>query len=139
MGFADAVQYLVVQRLIGSRVVDIVEMYLRGCSPSEISRAMGISRYAVRGYIQRVIEKGLSGSRMAMLKRVIPYIQRVEPAVAGGRCTLCGAVFTTDSSYPYVVQTYLYMHMVSRHMDHVSKTTRDVISKLSIAVQMPRG
>jgi len=137
VGFAEAVRYLVVQRLIGSRALDAVEMYLRGFSPSEVASALGISRHTVRSYIQRLLEKGVGGPYLPLLRRAVPYIRRLEPAVANGRCLLCGATFYGVPQQS--ARTAIFIHMVSRHSDYVSSAVRDVIGRVLDEVVGSRG
>jgi DNA-binding Lrp family transcriptional regulator len=139
VGFAEAVQYLVVQRLVGSKALDAVEMYLNGWSPSEIASALGISRHTARSYIQRLLEKGVSGLHLPLLRRAIPYIRRLEPAVVNGRCLLCGAAFVFYGVSQQSVRTAIFNHMVSRHSDYVSSAVRDVIRRVLDEVVSRRG
>jgi len=76
MDCVGVVRYLVTHRLAGNVVpiLAIYDYYVRGLSPSEIGHLYGVSKYAVRGYIQRARCSGVE----ELLKEVVPKVLRID-------------------------------------------------------------
>ena len=123
--YRKAIKYLVKHRLMGNLyVLDSIWDYLiKGDSPSTIGRRYGISKYRVRGFVQRIYEHiGVRRAKEFALK-VIPIVRKVAPLIikSGDEyvCIKCGEV----------VYGSLLRHLNEKHAKEVEVLVHDVCKK----------
>ena len=117
------VRYLVTKRLAGDvRVLLAVkEAVVDWRSPSEVGRKFGMSKYMVRGYVQRVEEKA-GGHRLATLivERAWREIYRLEPVVVRvGCCWVCLICNEVIAESPLVHIRRYHSELVEQAVDTV--------------------
>ncbi|MEM0014104.1 MAG: C2H2-type zinc finger protein [Zestosphaera sp.] len=120
-------KHLVIKRLAGNSLMIMVakEYFVDGVSPSTISYKYRVSKFRVRGYIQRVTEK-IRNPYLAssIVKQVFPLILEVEPAVikVGDRfiCLLCDQSFNNEVTAEN--------HIRRKHVDYVDETVKEIIN-----------
>jgi len=112
----QVIRYVLMKRLTGrvEAVMAIIDYYVNGASPSDIGAKLMVSKYRVRGWIQRVIEKCNFRSSVAVkvAGRVAAAVMDVDPIIVrvGGSalCTICGATLRDD-------ETELRRHILRQH------------------------
>jgi Sigma-70, region 4. len=117
-------EYIVLQALAGNfKALRAVELYANGHSVSEVSRALGLTKGAVKSVISRVRERCGHASKTAVLaKYVTPVVlEVVKPVIEGDTCRLCrrqlGGVLPS-------------MHILNHHRDYLTKRTLEVLEEL---------
>ncbi len=122
------VKYLVAKRLTGDLItlLTVKEYLVDGLSPSTIGYKYKISKYRVRGYIQRVVDK--AGSHVLatnVVKAVFNHILNLDPIVfkVGGRyvCLACDATLRASE---------LEYHIRRKHRDLVARITHQIVNKV---------
>lgn len=129
------VRFLVIKRLAGnsSTLMVIKEYFVDGVSPSSISYKYKVSKFRVRGYIQRVTEKTRNSYLASLIiKQVFPLILEIEPAVIKVNeryvCLLCDQSFNSEVT--------IENHLRRRHKEHVDKTVKEVLESIK---ELPTG
>ena len=126
-------RYLVIKRLSGDAVtiLAIKEYLIDGSSPSTIGHKYGISKFRVRGYVQRVMDKARNHmTAAAIVRRVFPYVINIDPIIlkVGNRyvCLRCDQQLT---------KSQIEHHIRRKHKDlvneHVSRITAYVRTQVS--------
>jgi hypothetical protein len=100
MGVKEAVRFLVKRRLAGDeRTIKAIEMMLiRAMSPSEVEKALGVSRANIKGKIlQFTTNFGSSTKAAIVFKHALPVVMSIEPIIVdvdrfSFRCRLCNRV-----------------------------------------------
>lgn len=120
------VRYFVTKRLSGDVItlLSVKEYLVDQRSPSEIGHKYRISKYKVRGYVQRVVEKaGSQRLATAVVERTWRLIYQIQPIVirAGGRwvCLLCNEEVARPEA-----------HVRKQHKKEIEEAVNQVISKL---------
>lgn len=123
------VRFLVIKRLAGnsSTLMVVKEYFVDGVSPSSISYKYRVSKFRVRGYIQRVIEKTRNSYLASLIiKQVFPLILEVEPVVIKVNekyvCLLCDQSFDSEVTAEN--------HLRRKHEGHISKTVTEVLESI---------
>ncbi len=126
-------RYLVVKRLSGDAVtlLAIKEYLVDGLSPSTIGHKYRISKFRVRGYVQRVMDKARSHAAAAsIVRRVFPYVINIEPIIlrVGNRyiCLKCDQQLTKEQ---------VEHHIRRKHKDLVN----ELVTQISLAVRRHRS
>jgi len=121
-------KYLVTKRLAGDTItiLSIKEYLIDGLSPSTIGHKYKISKFRVRGYVQRIIDKARSHYIAAsIVKIVFPYVISVDPAVLkiGNRyvCLLCDTPLRAEQ---------VEQHIRRKHRDVINELTNYIVSKI---------
>ena len=121
-------KYLVIKRLAGDTItiLAIKEYLVDGLSPSTIGHKYRISKFRVRGYVQRVIDKARSHYiASSIVKAVFPYVMGLDPAIlrVGDKyiCLLCDTQLRA---------TQVEQHLKRRHKDVINQVVHQIISKL---------
>jgi len=116
-GLIRLCQHVVVRALANQyRVLFALADVARGDSPSEVSRRYGVSKFRLRGWVQRVQEAaGLFGWEVKYLRVLRELlVMRVEPVLLltrdGMRCAICGTSVTEGKAAS---------HVAGRHKDVV--------------------
>ena len=119
-------RYLVIKRLAGnsSMIMAVKEYFVDGVSPSTISYKYKISKFRVRGYVQRVTEKLRNPYLTSnVVRQIFPVILEVEPAVikVGDRfiCLLCDQTFTSEVT--------VENHIRRKHADYVNEVVEQIV------------
>ena len=113
-------RYLVIKKLAGDTltILAIKEYLIDGLSPSTIGYKYKISKFRVRGYIQRIIDKARShATAAAIVKAILPYVLSIDPIVlrVGNTyiCLLCD------------------MHLKSENVEHhIRRKHKDIVNSL---------
>lgn len=120
------VRFLVVKRLAGnsSTLMVVKEYFVDGVSPSSISYKYKVSKFRVRGYIQRVTEKTRNSYLASLvIKQVFPLILEIEPAVIKVNerhvCLLCDQSFSSEVT--------VENHLRRKHGEYIDKVVKDVL------------
>lgn len=120
-------RYLVIKRLAGNSLMIMVakEYFVDGISPSTISYKYKVSKFRVRGYVQRVTEKVRNPYLASnIVKQIFPLILEVEPAVikVGDRfiCLLCDQSFNNEVTAEN--------HIRRKHADYVDKAVKQIVN-----------
>lgn len=123
---AALTRFLVVKRLAGnsSTLMAVKEYFVDGISPSSISYKYKVSKFRVRGYIQRVTEKTRNSYlASSVIKQVFPLILEIEPAVIKVNeryvCLLCDQSFVSEVT--------VENHLRKRHGEYIDKVVREVL------------
>ncbi len=123
------VRFLVVKRLAGnsSMLMAVKEYFVDGVSPSSISYKYKVSKFRVRGYIQRVTEKTRNSYlASSIIKQVFPIILEIEPAVIKVNekyvCLLCDQSFNNEIT--------VENHLRRKHEEHINKTIKEVLESV---------
>jgi len=123
------VRFLVIKRLAGnsSMLMAVKEYFVDGVSPSSISYKYKVSKFRVRGYIQRVTEKTRNSYlASSIIKQVFPVILEVEPAVIKVNekyvCLLCDQSFNNEIT--------VENHLRRKHEEHINKTIKEVLESV---------
>ncbi len=121
-------RYLVIKRLAGDTItiLSIKEYLVDGLSPSTIGHKYKISKFRVRGYVQRIIDKARSHYVASLIvKMVFPYIIGIDPAVlkVGDRfiCLLCDAQLRAEQ---------IEQHIRRKHKDVINEITNYIVTRL---------
>jgi len=129
MGLARFVRYLVTSKLSGSKSYDALKLFAEGYSYREIASITGMKFSQVRGYISYAINQyGNSAKARAMIKYIIPIVEKIEPIVRDGQCLICNT--RVDWGHPYPAR----IHVSSKHGDLVDAYEKWVLSELYRAV-----
>ncbi|MEO3993352.1 MAG: C2H2-type zinc finger protein [Desulfurococcaceae archaeon TW002] len=120
------VRFLVVKRLAGNSSTLMVtkEYFVDGVSPSSISYKYKISKFRVRGYIQRVTEKTRNSYLASLIiKQVFPLVLEIEPAVIKVNeryvCLLCDQSFNNEVT--------IENHLRRKHEEYINKTVKEIL------------
>jgi len=123
------VRFLVIKRLVGnsSMLMAVKEYFVDGVSPSSISYKYKVSKFRVRGYIQRVTEKTRNSYlASSIIKQVFPLILEIEPAVIKVNekyvCLLCDQSFDNEIT--------VENHLRRKHEEHINKTIKEVLENI---------
>lgn len=120
-------RYMVMKRLCGDLIalLAIKEYLLDGVSPSIIAYKYKVSKFKVRGYIQRIIDKA-GNYRLAtrMVETLYPHVMSIDPVMlrAGNRllCTICNIpIRSSDAEF----------HLRRKHKELVNSLTSNVVSR----------
>ena len=121
-------RYLVIKRLAGDTItiLSIKEYLVDGLSPSTIGHKYKISKFRVRGYVQRIIDKARSHHIASLIvKMVFPYIIGIDPAILkiGDRyvCLLCDAQLRAEQ---------IEHHIRRKHKDVINEITNYIVVRL---------
>ncbi len=135
------VRFLVIKRLSGNSSTLMVakEYFVDGVSPSSISYKYKISKFRVRGYIQRITEKTRNSYLASLIiKQVFPLVLEIEPAVIKVNekyvCLLCDQSFHNEVT--------IENHLRRKHEEYINKTVKDVLEsakELSFALGTHKG
>jgi hypothetical protein len=120
-------KYLIVKRLSGDivTILAIKEYLVDGLSPSTIGHKYKISKFKVRGYVQRVVDKARNHRVAArIVEALFPHIIAIDPIMirAGNRviCLLCdAAVRVSDAEF----------HIKRKHKELVNSLIKQVITR----------
>ncbi len=119
-------RYLVVKRLAGDTVtiLAVKEYLVDGLSPSTIGHKYRISKFRVRGYVQRVMDKARNHMLAAsIVKRIFPYVIGIDPIILriGGKylCLLCNQELRPEQ---------VEHHIRRKHKDVVQGLVNQVIA-----------
>jgi len=135
------VRYMVTHMLAGNVVVvrSIYEVLGQNDSPSMIVRRYGLSKHAVKGYIQRIVERCGSRRRAEIIvSRVGPIVLgAVEPIVVDDGnvavCKLC-MVCSPDNARMVNDPSVRYSHVRRLHKAVVEMHIRRVLDELRAQV-----
>jgi hypothetical protein len=123
------VRFLVIKRLAGnsSMLMAVKEYFVDGVSPSSISYKYKVSKFRVRGYIQRVTEKTRNSYlASSIIKQVFPLILEIEPAVIKVNekyvCLLCDQSFNNEIT--------VENHLRRKHEEHINKAIKEVLESV---------
>ncbi len=123
------VRFLVIKRLAGnsSMLMAVKEYFVDGVSPSSISYKYKVSKFRVRGYIQRVTEKTRNSYlASSIIKQVFPLILEIEPAVIKVNekyvCLLCDQSFSNEIT--------VENHLRRKHEEHINKAIKEVLESV---------
>jgi hypothetical protein len=138
MGVKEAVRFLVKRRLAGDeRTIKAIEMMLiRAMSPSEVEKALGVSRTNIKSKIlQFTTNLGSSTKAAIVVKHALPVVMSIEPIIVdvdrfSFRCKLCNKVSTIGVRN---VQPKLN-HIEIYHKGLVNDYTEMVLKKLKQAL-----
>jgi len=105
----------------------VKEYFVDGVSPSSISYKYKVSKFRVRGYIQRVTEKTRNSYlASSIIKQVFPIILEIEPAVIKVNekyvCLLCDQSFNNEIT--------VENHLRRKHEEHINKTIKEVLESV---------
>jgi len=132
----EFIEYVVLQRLSNPVAVDVMyEYFVNNLSPTAIASkygGRGITRSAVRGYIQRLYEKSSFMYQLVphMLRRIAPMLQGIEPVIerleeyGTSRCKICGTII---SGYPEAN----VIHVRRRHKDIIDRHVERIMNGLN--------
>lgn len=130
MSVKEVLGYLILKALVGDvTVLNIIDDYFNlGMSPSEIARAYGISKYTVRGFIERVLVKGRYRYRSIeeAVRAYLPVVlDSVKPIIKfeGGlaKCAICGKRLDSVAA--------ANSHIVRAHGDLLNKLIKEVMAR----------
>jgi len=138
-GFKEGVKYLVLLALTSRKreVLAITEYFLRGGlgDVSVIAQKYGFGKYALRGYIQRLVRKlghdPMRKFRMLNDSGIIDKVLSLNPII----------VYFPNSFYPYyclLCNMRIYSrfgvssHITRKHGDYVDKVVRELLQNLRI-------
>ena len=117
----EAVEYLVIKKLSGdlTSIEALKRYFINNESPSDIARELNISKFMVRGWIERIYEKCRSHRRAArVIAAVTPHVMKVDAVVlrvnGSAYCILCGRRLPKESGA-------IYRHVRDKHMDLVAE------------------
>lgn len=121
-------RYLIIKRLVNDVValLSIKEYLIDGASPSTIAFKYKTSKFKIRGYIQRIIDKaGNYKVATKMVEQLYPHIMSIEPIMlrSGGRviCTLCNS---------YVRANDCEQHLRRKHKELLNEIIHSVIARV---------
>ncbi len=121
-------RYLIIKRLSNDVValLAVKEYLIDGEPPSVIAFKYKISKFKVRGYIQRVIDKaGNYRVAVKVVESLYPYIMSIEPIMlrSGSRmiCTICNT---------YVRINEDEQHIRKKHKDLLNELIRSMVARL---------
>jgi len=124
----EITRYLVLKRLAGDAVaiMSIKEYLIDGLSPSTIGHKYGISKFRVRGYVQRVVDKARNHLvAESIVRAVFPYIMEVEPIVLRVRgkyvCLKCDQ---------QLLKERVEHHIRKKHKDLLNATVQKIVSSI---------
>jgi hypothetical protein len=100
MGVKEAVRFLVKRRLAGDeRTIKAIEMmFIGGMSPSEVEKALGVSRTNIKSKILQFAQHlGNSTKAAIVVKHALPIVMGIEPIIVdvdklSFKCKLCNKV-----------------------------------------------
>jgi len=122
------IKYLVIKRLAGDTItiLAVKEYLVDGASPSTIGYKYHVSKFRIRGYVQRVVDKAHSHAiAAAVVRATFPYIMGIDPIILkiGGKyvCILCDTQLR---------QGQVEHHIRRKHKDIVNNITSQIIIKL---------
>jgi len=123
------VKFLVIKRLAGnsSTLMVVKEYFVDGVSPSSISYKYKVSKFRVRGYIQRVTEKTRNPYLASLIiKQVFPLILEIEPVVIKVNeryvCLICDQSFGSEVT--------VENHLRRKHGEYINKIVREVLESV---------
>jgi transposase-like protein len=130
-------QYVALKVVSGNgAVLKAVEEYLiGGQSPSKVAYKYGLSKYQLRGYAQRIIEKcGSEHTAKMLLPTLISVASTIEPTLkkvdeVRYNCSKCKISLTKDEAEEHVKQ---------KHKDDLSSATIKFSNSLALAQVMPK-
>jgi len=121
-------KYLVIKKLAGDTltILAIKEYLIDGLSPSTIGYKYKISKFRVRGYIQRIVDKARShAAATAVVKAVLPYVLGIDPIILriGNTyiCLLCDTHLKSEN---------VEHHIRRRHRDVVNSIVEQIVLKV---------
>ena len=124
----EITKYLVLKRLAGDivAIMSIKEYLIDGLSPSTIGHKYNISKFRVRGYVQRVVDKARNHLiAESIVKAIFPYIIEVEPIVLKVRgryvCLKC------DQQLP---KEKVEHHIRKKHKDLLNSVVQEIVSSV---------
>ncbi|RLG79375.1 MAG: hypothetical protein DRO10_00050 [Thermoprotei archaeon] len=122
-------RYLVIKRLSGDTVtiLAIKEYLIDGASPSTIGHKYGISKFRVRGYVQRVMDKARNHmTAAAIVSRVFPYVINIEPIIlkVGNRyvCLKCDQQLARSQVEHHIRRKH--KELVNELVSHITASVR---------------
>jgi hypothetical protein len=138
MGVKEAVRFLVKRRLAGDeRTIKAIEMiFIRGMSPSEVEKALGVSRTNIKSKILQFTQHlGNSTKAAIVVKHALHVVMSIEPIIVdvdkmSFKCRLCNRVSVIGVRN---VQPKL-MHIDIYHKGLVNDYTDMVLKKLKQAL-----
>ena len=121
-------RYLVVKRLAGDTItiLAVKEYLVDGLSPSTIGHKYRISKFRVRGYVQRVMDKARNHMIAAsIVKRVFPYIMNIDPVIlrVSGKylCLICNQQLRPEQ---------IEHHIRRKHKDVVQDIVTQIVTNV---------
>jgi len=119
-------KYLVIKRLAGDTItiLAVKEYLVDNLSPSTIGHKYRISKFRVRGYVQRVMDKAKNHRvAAAIVKRVFPYVIDIDPIIlrVSGKylCLLCNQQLRHEQ---------VEHHIRRKHKDLVQTLVSQIVS-----------
>jgi len=121
-------KYLVIKKLAGDTltILAIKEYLVDGLSPSTIGYKYKISKFRIRGYVQRIIDKARSHiAAAAIVKSVLPYVLNIDPIVlkvgSAYICLLCDAHLRSEN---------VEYHIRRKHRDVINNLVEQILLKV---------
>ena len=125
MGLVRFVRYLVISKLSGSQSIDVLKLLGEGYTYREIANITGLRYAQVKGYMLYAMNLyGSSAKVRAMIKYLMPIVEKIEPIVKDGWCLICNT--KVDGMYSNPIQT----HINTKHRDLVDAYERWVMFEL---------
>lgn len=121
-------KYLVIKRLVGDTitVLAVKEYLIDGLSPSTIGHRYRISKFRVRGYVQRVIDKAKSHYvAAAIVRAVFPYVMSLDPIILriGDKCV---CLLCDTQLRPGQVE----QHVRRKHKDVINNIISQIMARI---------
>jgi len=139
--FKEVLRYLVVKALTDKNVVKILyDYFVENISPSVLASKYGVSKYQVRGYIQRIADKMSHARARAVIKHVYPYLISAEDIFeydghAFFKCKLCGIEIPNGFER---VSFAMYDHLTKKHADYIDVVVNRIIDILKQNISRSR-
>jgi len=122
-------RYLVLKKLVNdtTTLLAIKDYYVDGLSPSTIGYKYKISKFRVRGYIQRITDKTRNHLIATnIIRRVFPSIMNIEPVVIKVSnkylCLLCDQTFSTE--------LMAENHLKKKHKDLLNNVVNQIVQSI---------
>ncbi len=119
-------RYLALKKLVNDNttLLAVKDYYVDGLSPSTIGYKYKISKFRVRGYIQRITDKTRSHLIATnIIKKVFPLIMNIEPVVIKVSnkylCLLCDQTFNTE--------LMAENHLKKKHKDFFNNIVNQIV------------
>jgi hypothetical protein len=121
-------RYMVIKKLAGDviAIMAIKEYLVDGLSPSTIGHKYNISKFRVRGYVQRIMDKARNHIvAESIVKMIFPYILNIEPIVLKVRgryiCLKCDQQLT---------KARIEHHIRKKHKELVNQLVAQIVSNV---------
>ena len=128
---SGVLEYMVTKKLSGELkfLVALREYFINNESPSDIAVRLGVSKFVVRGWIQRVLEKcgGSHARARKVITAALPYVLRVDTIVlrvdGSVYCLVCGRKMKSEPGA-------IFSHIYNEHRDLVLRVAEMIEREL---------